>query len=120
MTLTGEIELEKVIILFDRGYPSLEMIYLLQEIGIKYIFRGKISNYRKEIEKMKREDEEIEIKITEKKKSKRKRSKRRIKKKRKNRNKISKIPNRNRRRRDINNKFRRRRIWKRRSREIVF
>ena len=67
MTLTGEIELEKVIILFDRGYPSIEMIYLLQEIGIKYIFRGKISSYRKEIEKMKTEDEEIEIKITEKK-----------------------------------------------------
>lgn len=67
LTLTGEIELEKVIILFDRGYPSLEMIYLLQEIGIKYIFRGKISSYRKEIEKMETEDEEIEIKITEKK-----------------------------------------------------
>ena len=67
LTLTGEIELEKVIILFDRGYPSIEMIYLLQEIGIKYIFRGKISSYRKEIEKMKTEDEEIEIKITEKK-----------------------------------------------------
>ena len=42
------------------------MIYLLQEIGIKYIFRGKISSYRKEIEKMKTEDEEVEIKITEK------------------------------------------------------
>ena len=66
LTLTGEIELEKVIILFDRGYPSIEMIYLLQEIGIKYIFRGKISSYRKEIEKMKTEDEEVEIKITEK------------------------------------------------------
>ena len=67
LTLTGEIELEKVIILFDRGYPSIEMIYLMQEIGIKYIFRGKISSYRKEIEKMETEDEEIEIKITEKK-----------------------------------------------------
>lgn len=67
LTLTGEIEIEKVIILFDRGYPSIEMIYLLQEIGIKYIFRGKKSSYRKEIEKMEAEDEEIEIKITEKK-----------------------------------------------------
>ena len=42
-------------------------IHLMQEIGIKYIFRGKISSYRKEIEKMETEDEEIEIKITEKK-----------------------------------------------------
>lgn len=67
MTLTGEIDLKKIIILFDRGYPCIEMIYVLQEIGIKYIFRGKISNYKKEIEKQKEDDGEIEIKINEKK-----------------------------------------------------
>ena len=66
MTLGEEIDINKVIIIFDRGYPSLEMIYVLQEIGIKYIFRGQTSSYKKEIEKMKKEDGEIEIKITEK------------------------------------------------------
>ena len=47
MTLGEEIDINKVIIIFDRGYPSLEMIYVLQEIGIKYIFRGQTSSYKK-------------------------------------------------------------------------
>ena len=62
-----EIDLGKVIIIFDRGYPSIEMMEILEELKIKYIFRGTISKYTEEIKKMTTEDEEIESKITSKK-----------------------------------------------------
>ena len=51
--------IKKIIIIFDRGYPSIEMIYMLEQMGIKYLFRAKKSSLTKEFEKMNSEDEEI-------------------------------------------------------------
>ena len=61
-----EKQLKKVIIIFDRGYPSIEMIYTLEKVGIKYLFRGKKDNFKKEQEEMKKKDEKIKIKLTSK------------------------------------------------------
>lgn len=58
--------IEKIIIIFDRGYPSIEMIYMLEQIGIKYLFRAKKLSLAKEFEKMNSEDEEIKIELTSK------------------------------------------------------
>ena len=58
--------IEKKIIIFDRGYPSIEMIYMLEQIGIKYLFRAKKLSLAKEFEKMNSEDEEIKIELTSK------------------------------------------------------
>lgn len=59
-------KLEKTIIVFDRGYPSIEMIYFLDEIGIKYLFRNKKENLKAEQEKMKTKDEIVDIELTSK------------------------------------------------------
>lgn len=59
-------KMEKTIIIFDRGYPSVEMIYTLQKHGIKYLFRGKKDNFRKEFQNMKSKDEIIDAEITRK------------------------------------------------------
>lgn len=64
VTLADEIDLEKTIIIFDRGYPSMDMIYVLKEAKIKYLFRAPNSRYKKEISNMKKEDEEVSIAIT--------------------------------------------------------
>lgn len=59
-------KIEKTIIIFDRGYPSIEMIYLLQSIGIKYLFRLRTDSLRLEQENMKTKDEIVNIEITSK------------------------------------------------------
>lgn len=35
---------KKILLIFDRGYPSIEFIYYLNKLGIKYLFR--IKNHR--------------------------------------------------------------------------
>lgn len=64
--LHEEIDVSKIIIIFDRGYVSLEMINFLEELGIKYLFRMDKKKYAKEVGAMKTVDEEINIEITEK------------------------------------------------------
>ena len=63
----GKTELiKKMIIIFDRGYPSIEMIYMLEQIGIKYLFRAKKCSLSNEFEKMTGKDEEVEIELSSK------------------------------------------------------
>ena len=59
-----DVKKEKIIIIFDRGYPSIEMINYLEENGIKYLFRNKKQNFEKEQKKMKEKDEIIEIELS--------------------------------------------------------
>lgn len=56
----GEI---KDLILFDRGYPSLEFIMYLNKIGIKYVMRTATSFYE-EVTDTKTQDENVEIVVT--------------------------------------------------------
>jgi len=53
----------KVIIVFDRGYPSLELMNYLEEKGIKYIIRINKIRYKEEITSMHSKDEKVDIKI---------------------------------------------------------
>lgn len=55
---------QKLLFVFDRGYPSIDMMNFLQEMGVEYIFRSQESTYEKEKREMKSDDEEVEIKIT--------------------------------------------------------
>lgn len=63
-TIGNRIELEKTIIIFDRGYPSTEMIGLLDELGVKYLFRLSTNTFKENVKKMKTKDEETKIYIT--------------------------------------------------------
>lgn len=60
----NRIDLEKTIIIFDRGYPSTEMIGLLDELGVKYLFRLSTNTFKENVKKMKTKDEETKIYIT--------------------------------------------------------
>ena len=55
---------KKVILIFDRGYPSIEFIYYLNKLGIKYLFRIKNQAYKSEKELMKSNDEVLDLKVT--------------------------------------------------------
>lgn len=55
---------KKVILIFDRGYPSIEFIYYLNKLGIKYLFRIKNQAYTAEKKLMKSNDEYVDLKIT--------------------------------------------------------
>lgn len=52
------------IIIFDRGYPSLSMMYLLECMKIKYLFRVSTKNFKKEQEEMDNNDCKISVSIT--------------------------------------------------------
>jgi len=54
----------KFLIIFDRGYPSIDMLNFLDEMGIKYLIRLQNSTYEKEKRDMKSNDEIVRIKIT--------------------------------------------------------
>lgn len=54
----------ELIVIFDRGYASLEMFLWLNEHNIKYIIRLSNKFYKKEIENMNSDDETIYIKHT--------------------------------------------------------
>lgn len=55
---------KKVLLIFDRGYPSIEFIYYLNKLGIKYLFRIKNQAYTKEKKQMKSDDEILDLKVT--------------------------------------------------------
>jgi len=57
------VDLTKSIIIFDRGYPSVELIMHLEERGIKYICRLQSQMYEPEKRGMKTDDEWIDIKL---------------------------------------------------------
>ncbi len=60
---TGKIiDLKKCIIIFDRGYPGLDLIWFLEKLGIKYIFRLQSTNmYEKEKKSMTTSDEWVNL-----------------------------------------------------------
>lgn len=62
--LKDRIDLNKVIIIFDRGYPSVEMIGLLDELGVKYLFRLSSKTFKDNVKQMKTKDEKTRINLT--------------------------------------------------------
>ena len=63
LNIEDKINLEKTIIIFDRGYISLELMLFLENKGIKYIFRSNNRYYQDEILAMKTRDETVQIEI---------------------------------------------------------
>lgn len=57
------INLENCIIIFDRGYPGIDLIWYLEKLKIKYIFRLQTNMYEKEKKSMKTDDEWIELNV---------------------------------------------------------
>ena len=57
------INLENCIIIFDRGYPGIDLIWYLEKLKIKYIFRLQTKMYEKEKNSMKSNDEWIELNV---------------------------------------------------------
>lgn len=55
---------KKFLIIFDRGYPSVDMLNFLEEKNIKYIIRLQDSTYSAEKRNMKTRDETVNIKLT--------------------------------------------------------
>lgn len=54
----------KILLIFDRGYPSIEFIYYLNKLGVKYLFRIKNQAYTTEKRQMKSNDEVLDLKVT--------------------------------------------------------
>lgn len=54
---------KKVIIIFDRGYPSIELMNYLEMLGIKYLIRLNKIRYQKEIKLMNSKDEKVDIEM---------------------------------------------------------
>lgn len=58
------IDLKKSIIIFDRGYPGIDLIWYLEKLGVKYIFRLQSTNmYEKEKRSMATNDEWVNLKV---------------------------------------------------------
>ena len=57
------LNLEKCIIIFDRGYPGIDLIWYLEKLKIKYIFRLQTKMYEQEKVSMKTNDECVELKV---------------------------------------------------------
>ena len=57
---------QKVLVIFDRGYPSFELLHYLESLGIKYIIRLSSKKFKEERAKVKSDDEEICLEITNK------------------------------------------------------
>jgi IS4 transposase len=53
-----------LLVIFDRGYPSIEFINFLEKSGISYLIRLSKTIYRKERNAMLSEDEDVEIEHT--------------------------------------------------------
>ena len=51
------LDLERCIIIFDRGYPGIDLMWYLEKLKIKYIFRLQTKMYEKEKNSMDTEDE---------------------------------------------------------------
>ena len=58
------IDIQKCIIIFDRGYPGIDLIWKLEKLKVKYIFRLQSKMYESEKEKMNTNDEWVDLKIT--------------------------------------------------------
>lgn len=56
------IGVEKILIIFDRGYPSIEFFYWLEKRNIKFLMRLQEKDYKEEKKQMKQEDEIVELK----------------------------------------------------------
>ena len=54
---------QKAIIIFDRGYPSFEILYYLEKLGLKYIIRLPSTGFDRERASVKSNDEEISLEI---------------------------------------------------------
>ena len=61
--IEDKINLEKTVIIFDRGYISLELMLFLENKGIKYLFRSNGRYYQNEILAMKSRDETVQLEI---------------------------------------------------------
>lgn len=57
---------QKVLVIFDRGYPSFELLYYLEKTGINYIIRLTAGKFNKERAMLKSDDEEISLEINRK------------------------------------------------------
>lgn len=58
------IDLKKSIIIFDRGYPGIDLIWFLEKLGVKYIFRLQSTNmYEKEKKSLTTNDEWVNLKV---------------------------------------------------------
>lgn len=57
------LNLEKCIIIFDRGYPGIDLIWYLEKLKIKYIFRLQTKMYEEEKNSMKTEDEWVNLNV---------------------------------------------------------
>jgi hypothetical protein len=55
---------EQMIIIFDRGYPSLELFNYLMKKGIKFLFRIRTDSYKNEKRSMKTNDEFVDFIMT--------------------------------------------------------
>ena len=53
---------EKILIIFDRNYPSIEFFYWLEKRNIKFLMRLRGKDYKEEKQQMKQEDEILELK----------------------------------------------------------
>ena len=53
-----------VLLIFDRGYPSIELIDYLQERGFTYLFRLSSNDYQQERERMRTTDEIVSLEHT--------------------------------------------------------
>lgn len=62
--LGDRIDLSKTIIIFDRGYPSTEMIGWLEELEVKYLFRLNSTTFKENVKQMVTSDEETKIYLT--------------------------------------------------------
>lgn len=58
------LDLKKCIIIFDRGYPGIDLIWYLEKLEVKYIFRLQSTNmYEKEKRGMKTNDEWVKLNV---------------------------------------------------------
>lgn len=53
-----------VLVIMDRGYPSIELVHFLEKNGIHYVFRLSSNDYKKERQEKKTTDEWVSLKHT--------------------------------------------------------
>lgn len=64
LALKEKLKNKKFLIIFDRGYPSIDMLSFLDNNGFKYLIRAQDSTYSKEKREMKSDDEIVKIKLS--------------------------------------------------------
>ena len=63
--LLGLFSCDDVLLIFDRGYPSIEFFYYLIKKGVKFLFRIEEDSYKSEKRRMKSNDEFVDIELNE-------------------------------------------------------